>query len=33
MIAMSGVFAFGWTTGVIVNLVAQSRASTRDESR
>jgi hypothetical protein len=33
MIAMSGVFAFGWTTGVIVNLVAQSHASTRKESR
>lgn len=24
MIAISGLFAFGWTTGVLVNLVAQS---------
>jgi len=24
MIAISGLFAFGWTTGVLVNLVSQS---------
>ena len=33
MIAMSGVFAFGWTTGVIVNLVAQSNATMRKDAR
>jgi hypothetical protein len=33
MIAMSGVFAFGWTTGVIVNLVAQSNATMRKDVR
>jgi uncharacterized protein YhhL (DUF1145 family) len=33
MIAISGLFAFGWTTSVLMNLVTQANAEPRTEAR